>query len=68
MSLPEYIEFIGDAKASVAFGVPARTVQSWRRRERVPRPAKAAEIVSIAGGALTMESIYRQPDAAAEAA
>lgn len=39
-------------------GVPLRTVQSWRRRERMPRPEQAREIVKLAGGRVTFEGIY----------
>ena len=56
--LPEYIAEMGDEAFMQMVGVPLRTVQSWRRRERRPRPEQAREIVKLAGGRVTFEGIY----------
>lgn len=60
-TLPEFIAALGDAAAAELFGVPERTVASWRRRERIPRPALARRIIDAASGELDMDSIYLQP-------
>jgi hypothetical protein len=56
MGLVEYIEQIGDAKAAKLWNVEERTVQSWRLRERTPRPNHAARIVETSP--VTYEGIY----------
>src|SRR5690554_1818601 len=58
MTLPEYIEQVGDAAAARLFRVKPRTAMAWRLGERHPRPAKAAEIVRVLGGAVTFEGCY----------
>lgn len=58
MNLSTYIEKNGDAFCADLFGVPLRTVASWRRRERVPRPKKAAEIIDAAKGDIDIHGIY----------
>jgi hypothetical protein len=60
-TLPEFIAELGDSEAARLFGVPERTVQSWRRRERFPRPAMASRIIDVAGGRLNMGGIYAVP-------
>lgn len=56
LSLPEYIQQVGDEAASILFGVKRRTVESWRRKERHPRPEQARLIVKKSP--VTMEGIY----------
>jgi hypothetical protein len=56
MNLPQYIEQLGDKAAAKLFETEIRTVQSWRRRERIPRKAKADFIVKHSP--LTYEDIY----------
>lgn len=56
--LPEFIAQVGDEAASELFGVKVRTVQSWRRRERLPRPDQANAMVQASSGQLSLESIY----------
>lgn len=60
-TLPEFITEIGDAEAARLFQAPMRTIQSWRRRERTPRPAQAPMIIEASGGRVTYEGIYAQP-------
>lgn len=56
MNLVEFLTTIGDAEAARLFGVKVRTVQSWRLRDRIPRPQQAAIIVSKSP--VTYEGIY----------
>lgn len=56
MRLPDYIEQIGVAKFAKAFGIKRRTVESWKRMERRPRPEQAQRIVEKTP--VTMEGIY----------
>lgn len=56
--LSKFIEEIGDEAASKAFGVKLRTVQSWRRGERLPRPRQVARIVAGSGGRVGLAGIY----------
>lgn len=58
LTLPQFIESVGDEAAARLFEAELRTVQSWRRRERLPRPEKAQRMVALSDGRLTMESIY----------
>ena len=58
LSLPQFIESIGDEAAAQLFDAELRTVPSWRRRERLPRPEKAQRMVVAAEGQLTLDSIY----------
>lgn len=61
-TLPQYIAEIGDDKSAVLFRVKERTVASWRRRENFPRAKKAADIVALTNGEVTMEGIYSPDD------
>lgn len=61
LSLPQLIAQFGDAEFADLLGAPIRTVQSWRRRERLPRPEQAREIVRLAGGRITFDGIYGEP-------
>lgn len=58
MTLPDFIAEVGDQKAAELFRAPVRTVQSWRRRERYPRPSTAQQIIGATGGRVTMQGIY----------
>lgn len=57
-SLANFITEVGDAKAGVLFQVKLRTVQSWRRGERFPRPEQARIIVDATNGRVDMQGIY----------
>lgn len=59
--LPQLIAEIGDTEFAEMLGAPVRTVQSWRRRERLPRPEQAREIVRIANGRINFDGIYGSP-------
>lgn len=56
MELKAFIEQVGDAKAARLFGVSARTAQSWRLGERIPRKELADVIVRKSP--VTYEGIY----------
>lgn len=56
MRLPDYIVQVGVKRFAKQFKVKERTVDSWRRMERRPRPEKAQEIVEKTP--VTMEGIY----------
>ena len=58
MRLSDYITQHGDSECSKRFGVKERTVASWRRGERTPRPAQARKIISGSGGDVSMSDIY----------
>lgn len=58
MKLDQFIEEIGDEAAAKLFDVKPRTVASWRRGERKPRPDKAIEIVKTLRGKIPLEGIY----------
>ena len=64
MNLKSFIEQIGDEQAAILFGVKPRTTASWRRGERLPRPAQAARIVRQTGGKVSFEEIYAARSAA----
>lgn len=57
-SLPEFIADVGAEEAARLFNVKQRTAESWKRRERYPRPAKAPEIIEASGGIVDYEGIY----------
>lgn len=61
MTLPDFIAELGDEEAARLLDAPLRTVQSWRRRERKPRPAQAARIIAAAEGRLDYAGIYGAP-------
>ena len=56
MKLPDYIHTVGIERFAKQFKVKPRTVRSWIRMERYPRPAKAQEIVEKTP--VTMQDIY----------
>lgn len=68
MNLPAYIEAHGDEKAAAIFGVKERTVASWRRGERWPRPATWREVVEKSGGKVTLSDLLAGPQPARAAA
>lgn len=68
MTLKEFIEAEGDAACASLWNVKERTVASWRRGERFPRPAKANQIIESSGGRLTHASIYAAAGPSTEAA
>lgn len=61
LSLPDFIAKIGDESAVELFGAKLRTVQSWRRRERYPRPDQARRIVAASGGEVSYAGIFSEP-------
>lgn len=61
LSLPDFIAKLGDERAAELFDVKVRTVQSWRRRERYPRPDQARRIVAAAGGEVSYAGIFSEP-------
>ena len=65
MNLPEFLRELGDERAADAIGVKARTVGSWRRGERMPRPAHARCIILLSDGRLDFSSIYSGEKSAA---
>jgi len=62
MTLPEYLQMRGDDVIAAILKIPERTVRSWRRRERYPRPRQAAKLVETSGGKLDYSGVYA-PDA-----
>ena len=60
MELKKYIQVNGDEKCAQLFNVKPRTVASWRRGERYPRPEQANLIVTATNGEVTMTGIYKQ--------
>ncbi len=62
MKFSEYIKKLGDEVCAQRWGVKARTVASWRRGERFPRPKQAGEIVRKEEGALSIQDIFGIPD------
>lgn len=56
MTLVDFIEKEGDAKAARLFRVKPRTTKSWRLGDRHPRP-KQAQII-VRKSPVTMEGIY----------
>lgn len=58
MKLSEYIKETGHEAASRLFGVSIWTIKAWRFGDRLPRPAKANEIVRITRGKVTLSEIY----------
>jgi hypothetical protein len=61
LSLPQYIESVGDAVAADLFRVKLRTVESWRRRERFPRAEQARLIVRVTDGQVDYRGIFEVP-------
>lgn len=68
MTLVEFIQKKGDAACAELFGVKLRTIGSWRRLERMPRPAQARRIVEVTGGAVSMAGIYAAAERGLEVA
>lgn len=63
MELKKYIQKQGDDKCAQLFNVKPRTVASWRRGERYPRPDQANLIVEATKGEVTLAGIYSSPKA-----
>jgi len=57
-TLPEFISEVGAEEAARLFNIQPRTAESWKRRERYPRPAKAPEIIAATRGVVDYEGIY----------
>lgn len=58
MDFKKYLTELGDDEASTRYKTKPRTVASWRRGERVPRPEKARLIVRIEQGKISLSDIY----------
>ena len=58
MDLRQYIGTLGDDAAAKVLGISARAAKSYRLGMRLPRPAKASQMVKRSGGKLTLEAIY----------
>lgn len=58
MTLNDYIDHVGDSAAAKRFGVEVRTIASWRRGERQPRPETAWLIEERTGGAVSFAECY----------
>lgn len=58
MNLSTYIQKNGDTYCAKLFNVTRRTIASWRRAERVPRPEKAIEIVAATKGKIDVSGMY----------
>lgn len=58
LTLPQFIEKVGDQAAADLFGVERRTVESWRRRERFPRVEMSRYIVKVTNGEVSYVGIY----------
>lgn len=57
-TLKDFLCELGDEAASELLDVAPRTVASWRRGERLPRPAQAARIVRVSNGRVDYAGIY----------
>ena len=62
MRLSDYIRHVGPEKFAKEIGANKRTVESWMRGERYPRPKQAQKIVDR--HPLTMSDIYGKREAA----
>lgn len=58
MTLTDLLIELGDSAAAELFGVKVRTIQSWRRGERYPRPEQAWVIVARSEGRVDYAGIY----------
>lgn len=58
MTLQEFIARKGDAVIAQQLGAKPRTVASWRRGERLPRPHQARRLVELSEGALSLDAVY----------
>ena len=58
LSLVDFINALGDEKAATMFGVKPRTIQSWRRAERMPRTRDIPLLIERSGGRLTHASFF----------
>lgn len=60
MLLTDFIELVGDEAAAELFDAKVRTVASWRRGERVPRPAQAIYIAEKTKGLRKSRVTFRE--------
>lgn len=58
VTLPEFIESIGEDAAARLFEVPVRTVLSWKYLDRRPRRAMAKRIAQCTKGRVSIAEIY----------
>lgn len=60
MDLPTYLQtrFQSQEAAAQALGVSQGTISHWVTGRRLPKPAKAREIVKHSRGRLSLEVIY----------
>lgn len=58
LSLVDFIHALGDEQAAAVLGVKPRTVQSWRRAERMPRTRDIPLLIERSGGRLTHASFF----------
>lgn len=66
MTLPEYIQKIGDKQFAAKFGITERTAASYRHRTRRPRAELAERIVNESP--VSWEGIYSNPSSSSNAA
>ncbi len=59
MELAVFIQKQSDSVVADMLDVPERTVASWRRLERAPRPRQAMDIVSKTDGEVSWQGIYQ---------
>ncbi len=57
-SLSDYIEFLGNKKASEEFNCSEHSCKSWRYGYRQPSIIQAKQIIKATEGRLDFESIY----------
>lgn len=60
MNITEYIKSVGVPVIAKQIGVTERAVQSWKLRQRKPRPEDAMKLVELSGGMISFSSIYRK--------
>ncbi|MGY0216298.1 hypothetical protein ACWJJH_02795 [Endozoicomonadaceae bacterium StTr2] len=59
MELAVFIQKQSDKVVAQLLDVPLRTVASWRRLERAPRPQQALNIISKTEGLVSWQGIYQ---------
>ena len=67
MNLRDFLKEIGDNTAAKLIGVKPRTIASWRRGERFPRPDQVARILRASKGRVDYKGIYSKPGPAPDA-
>lgn len=59
MDVSDFLRQHGDdISVALACRVSVRTVESWRRRERFPRPPALQRLIRMSGGRLTLDGAY----------